>query len=109
MSVPILNEFPENRPRVPPEWKINFNKDLLPDAQPILFRPYIRTQDDLTKLKGKLKDLLDKGFLRTNISPCGALVLFISKKYGSLRLCIDYHLLNKVPVKNKYVISRIYD
>jgi len=61
------------------------------------------------ELKEKLKGLLDKGFLRPSVSPWGAPVLFVRKKDSSLRMCIDYHHLNKVIVKNKYPLSRIDD
>ena len=64
---------------------------------------------DLKELKEQLKDLLDKGFIRRSISPWGAPVLFIKKKGGSLRICIDYRQLNKVTVKNKYPIPKIDD
>ena len=59
--------------------------------------------------KEKLKDLLDKGFIRPSVSSWGALVLFVRKKDGSLRMCIDYHQLNKVTTKNKYPLPRIDD
>ena len=57
---------------------------------------------ELKDLKDQLKDLHDKGFIRTSTSPWGASMLFVKKKDGSLRLCIDYRQLNKVTVKNKY-------
>ncbi|EOY03266.1 Uncharacterized protein TCM_018051 [Theobroma cacao] len=57
---------------------------------------------ELKELKDQLEDLLDKGFIHPNVSPWGAPVLFVKKKDGSLRLCIDYRQLNKVTVKNKY-------
>ena len=56
------------------------------------------------ELKPQLKDLLDKGFIRPSISPWGAPVLFVKKKYGSLRMCIHYRQLT---IKNKYPLSRI--
>ena len=61
------------------------------------------------ELKLQLQDMLDKGFIRLNVSPWGALVLFVKKKNGSLRLCIDYRELNKVTVKSKYPLPRIDD
>ena len=64
---------------------------------------------ELMELKEQLKDLLDKGFIRPSISPWGAPVLFVKKKDGSLRMCIDYRQLNKVTIKNKYLIPRIDD
>ena len=53
--------------------------------------------------------MLDKGFIRPSTSPWGAPVLFVKKKDGRLRLCIDYRELNKVTVKNKYPLPRIDD
>ena len=64
---------------------------------------------ELNELKKLLKILLDKDFIRPSFSPWGAPVLFIKKKDGSLRMCIDYRQLNKVTFKNKYPIPRIDD
>jgi hypothetical protein len=64
---------------------------------------------ELAELKAQLQDLLDKGFIRPSTSPWGAPVLFVRKKDGSLRLCIDYRQLNQVTVKNKYPLPRIDD
>ena len=65
--------------------------------------------DELKELKAQFKDLLNKGFIRPNISPWGAPVLFVKKKVGSLRMCIDYSQLNKVIIKKKYPLPRIDD
>ena len=64
---------------------------------------------ELSELKKQIEDLLGNGFIRPNALPWGALVLFGKKKDGSLRLCIDYHHLNKVTIKNKYPLPRIND
>ncbi|CAN4106238.1 unnamed protein product [Withania somnifera] len=64
---------------------------------------------ELREPKVRLRDLLDKGFIRSSVSPWGAPVLFVKKKDGSLRMCIDYRRLNKVTVKNKYPLPRIDD
>ena len=64
---------------------------------------------ELKELKLQLKDLTDKGFIQLNISPRGALVMFVKKKYGTLRMCIDYQNLNKVTIKNKYPLPKIDD
>ena len=65
--------------------------------------------EELKEFKERLKDLLYKGFIRPSISPWGAPMLFVRKKAGSLRMCIDYRQLNKVTIKNKYSIPRIDD
>lgn len=64
---------------------------------------------ELKELKTQLQELLDKNFIRPSTSPWGAPVLFVKKKDGSLRLCIDYRELNKVTIKNKYPLHRIDD
>ena len=64
---------------------------------------------ELKELKEQLKDFLDKDFIRPSVSPWGAPVLFVRKKDGSLRMCIDYRQLNKVTIKNKYPLLRIDD
>ncbi|WMV18631.1 hypothetical protein MTR67_012016 [Solanum verrucosum] len=107
-SIPIVREFPDDLPGIPSEREIDFGIDLIPDTKPISIPPY-RAPAELKKLKGQLKDLLDKGFIQLSISPWGAPVLFVKKKDGSLRMCIDYSQLNKVTVKNKYQLPRIDD
>ncbi|KAH0644682.1 hypothetical protein KY284_032566 [Solanum tuberosum] len=95
--------------QVPPEREIEFGIDLLPNTQPILIPPYRMAPAELKELKEQLKDLLDKGFIRPSISPWGAPVLFVKKKDGSFRMCIDYRQLNNVTIKNKYPIPKIDD
>ena len=73
-----------------------------PGTQPISIPPYRMAPLELRELKVQLQDLLDKGFIRPSTSPWGVPVLFVKKKDGSLRLCIDYRQLNKVTTKNKY-------
>ena len=82
---------------------------MLPNKNPISILPYQMAPTELKELKAQLKDFLDKGFIRPSISPWGATVLFVKKKDGSLRLCIDYRQLNKVMIKNKYPLTRIDD
>ncbi|KAJ4706775.1 Retrotransposon protein, putative, Ty3-gypsy subclass [Melia azedarach] len=64
---------------------------------------------ELKELKVQLQELLDKGFVRLSVSPWGAPVLFMKKKDETLRLCIDYRQLNKVTIRNKYLLPRIDD
>ena len=96
--------FPEHLHRVPPERKIDFGIDLLTDTQPIVIPPYRMSPAELKELKEQLKEVLDKGFIRPSVSPWGAPVLFLRKKHGSLRICIDYRQLNNITIKNKYSI-----
>lgn len=84
---------------------MEFVIDLLPDTQPISIPPYMMAPVELKELK----DLLEKGFIRPSTSPWGAPVLFVRKKDGLLRMCIDYRQLNKVIIKNKYPLPRIDD
>ena len=71
--------------------------------------PYRMSPSELKELKVQLQDLLDKGFIRPSVSPWGAPVLFVRKKDGTMRLCIDYRELNKVTIKNKYPLPRVDD
>ncbi|KAL9230890.1 hypothetical protein vseg_006183 [Gypsophila vaccaria] len=64
---------------------------------------------ELQKLKKKLEEMIEKGFIKPSVSPWGAPVLFVKKKDGSMRLCIDYRELNKVTIKNRYPLPRIDD
>ena len=71
--------------------------------------PYRMSTPEMLELKMQLQELLEKGYIRPSVSPWGAPVLFVNKKDGTLRLCIDYRQLNKVTVKNKYPLPRIDD
>ena len=71
--------------------------------------PYRMASAELKELKVHLQELLNKGFLQPSVSPWGAPVLFMKKKDGTLRMCIDYRKINKVTVKNKFPLPRIED
>lgn len=71
--------------------------------------PYRMAPAELKELKVQLQELIDRGFIRPSVSPWGAPVLFVKKKDGTMRLCIDYRQLNKVTIKNKYPLPRIDD
>ena len=102
-SVPVVSEFPKVFPKdlsgIPPEWKIDFYIDLLPDTESISIPPYRMAPTELKDLKAQLKDLLDKGFIRSSLSPWGAPIFFVMKKDGSLRICIDHRQLNKLTLR----------
>ncbi|GKF33688.1 hypothetical protein Tco_0106888, partial [Tanacetum coccineum] len=71
--------------------------------------PYRLAPSEMKKLAEQLQELFDKGFIRPSSSPQGAPVLFVKKKDGSFRMCIDYRELNKLTVKNRYPLPRIDD
>jgi hypothetical protein len=101
--------FPEELPGMPPDRDIEFSIELLPGTAPISKRPYRMDVKDLVELKKQIEELLEKGFIRPSSSPWGAPVLFVNKKDGSRRMCVDYRSLNEVTIKNKYPLPRIED
>eukprot|EP00253_Pinus_taeda_P030851 PITA_30851 len=110
-SIPIIQEFtdvfPEEIPGLPPRRNIDFTIELIPGAAPVLRAPYRMSTPELTELKMQLQELLDKEYIRPSVSPWGAPVLFVKKKDGTLRMCIDYRQLNKFTIKNKYPLPQI--
>jgi len=112
-SIPVISKFldvfPDELPGIPPEREIDFAIDMIPGTQPISITLYRMAPGELNELKDQLKDLLDKGFIRLSASPWGVPVLFVRKKDGSLRMCIDYRQLNEATIKNKYPFPRIDD
>jgi hypothetical protein len=89
--------------------EIEFVIELVPGTAPIFKIPYRMAANQLTKLKEQLQKLLDKGYIRLSASPWGAPVIFVPKKDGTQRMCVDYRSLNEVTIKNKYPLSRIDD
>lgn len=74
----------------------------MPGTTPISIAPYRMAPIELKELKAQLQELTDRGFVILSFSPWSALVLFVKKKNGTMRMCIDYRQLNKVTIKNKY-------
>ncbi|GJV26204.1 putative reverse transcriptase domain-containing protein [Tanacetum coccineum] len=112
-DVPIVKNFPEvfpeDLPGLPPTRQVEFHIDLVPGAAPVARAPYRLAPSEMKELADQLQELSDKGFIRPSSSPWGAPVLFVKKKDGSLRMCIDYRELNKLTVKNRYPLPRIDD
>ncbi|TYK29226.1 gag protease polyprotein [Cucumis melo var. makuwa] len=112
-SEPVVREYPnvflDELPELPPPREIDFAIELEPDTAPISRAPYRMAPAELKELKVQLQELLDKGFIRPSVSPWGAPVLFVKKKDGSMRLCIDYRELKKATIKNRYPLPRIDD
>ncbi|GJU45444.1 putative reverse transcriptase domain-containing protein [Tanacetum coccineum] len=112
-DVPIVRDFPEvfpeDLPGLPPTRQVEFQIDLVHGAAPVARAPYRLAPSEMKELSEQLKELSDKGFIRPSSSPWGAPVLFVKKKDGSFRMCIDYRELNKLTVKNRYPLPRIDD
>ena len=103
------NVFPEDLPGIPIDREIEFSIDLLPGTFPISKEPYQMAPTELRELKEQLQELLNKGFIKPSASPWGAIVLFVKKNDGTMRLCVDYCELNWVTVRNKYPLPHIDD
>ncbi|GJU67562.1 putative reverse transcriptase domain-containing protein [Tanacetum coccineum] len=101
--------FPEDLPCLPLARPVEFQIDLIPGAAPVARAPYRLAPSKIKELSEQLQELFDKGFIRPSSSPWGALVLFVKKKDGSFRMCIDYRELNKLTMKNRYPVPRIDD
>ncbi|GJZ39450.1 putative reverse transcriptase domain-containing protein [Tanacetum coccineum] len=110
-DVPIVRDFPEvfheDLLGLPPTRQVEFQIDLAPGAAPVARAPYRLAPSKMKELSKQLKELSDKGFIRPSSSPWGAPVLFVKKKDGSFRMCIDYWELNKLTVKNRYHQLRV--
>nr|GFA55622.1 putative reverse transcriptase domain-containing protein [Tanacetum cinerariifolium] len=86
----FLDVFPDELPGIPPVREVEFNIELIPGSKPISKAPYRMAPIELKELKDQLQELLERGFIHPSVSPWGVLVLFVKKKDGSMRLCIDY-------------------
>src|SRR4051812_5920260 len=105
----FLDVFPEELPGMPPDRCVEFIVDLIPGTAPISRRPYRMAPHELAELKTQLDASLEKGFILPSSSPWGCPVLFVTKKDGTERMCVDYRPLNLATIKNKYPLPRIND
>jgi hypothetical protein len=112
-EVPVVNVFPDVFPKelpgMPLDQEIEFVIHLKPGIAPIYKTAFRMTTSELAKLKEHIKELLEKGFICPSSSPWGAPVIFVPKKDGTQRLCVDYRVVNEVTIKNKYSLPRIDD
>jgi len=111
-DLPILQEFANVFQEVSgllPKRDIDFSIDLVPGAVPVSKTSYRMGTPELKELQIQLEELLRKGYIHPSVSPWGVPVLFMRKKDGTLRLCIDFGKLNKATIKNKYPLPRIDD
>ena len=112
-DIPILQDFvdvfPEEIPWLPPKRDPDFTIELVPRAVPNSKVPYQMNILEMNELKLQLQELINKHYVRPSVSPWGAPILFVKKKYSTLRLCIDYRQCNKMTIKNRYPLPRIDD
>ncbi|GKC00967.1 hypothetical protein Tco_0987103 [Tanacetum coccineum] len=105
-DVPVVRDFPEVFPkdltRLLPTRQVKFQIDLLPGATKVARAPYTLAPSKMQELSSQLQELVEKGFIKQSSSPWGAPILFVKKKDGSFRMCIDYRELNKLTMKNQY-------
>ncbi len=102
----MLEELPED---LPPRRRVDHVIEVVLGVAPPTKAPYRMSHEELKELKVQLEELLAKGYIKPNKSPYGALVLFVQKKDGTLRMCVDYRALNKAMVKTRYLLLRIND
>jgi hypothetical protein len=110
-AIRIVSEFPDVFPKelpgMPPERKVEFAIELIPGTAPISKRAYRVSGPELVELKKQIDELLEKGYIRRSTSPWAAPVLFVEKKDGMKRMCIDYRSLNEITIKNKYPLPEL--
>ncbi|GJX70841.1 putative reverse transcriptase domain-containing protein [Tanacetum coccineum] len=110
-DIRVIRDFPEVFPDdlsgLPLVREIEFRIDLIPGASSVVKLPYRLAPSEMLELSNQLKELQEKGFIRPSHSPWGAPMLFVKKKDGAMRMCIDYRELNKLTIKNRYLLPRI--
>jgi hypothetical protein len=110
----VLDEFPDVMPEelpkdLPPRRQVDHVIEVMLGVAPPAKAPYRMSHEELKKLKVQLEKLLTNGYIKLSKSPYGAPILFVHKKDGTLRMCVDYRALNKVTMKNRYPLLRIDD
>jgi hypothetical protein len=112
-DIRVVQDYPdvflEELSGMPPDRDIEFLIELLPGTPPISKRPYRMPVNELVELNKQIAELQAKGFIRPSSSPWGAPILFVEKKDGTQRMCVDYRSLNEVTIKNKYPLPMIED
>jgi hypothetical protein len=112
-TISVVSDFPDVFPEellgMRLERKVEFAIELIPDTASISKRAYRVSGPELVELKKQIDELSEKGYIRPSTSPWAAPVLFVEKKDGTKRMCIDYRALNEVTIKNKYPLPRIED
>ncbi|GKB23679.1 hypothetical protein Tco_0863080, partial [Tanacetum coccineum] len=101
-DIPVVRDFTnvflEDLSRLPPQRQVEFRIDLIPEAMSVMKSTYRLTPSEMQELSEQLQEFQDKGFIRPSHFPWGSPILFVKKKDGSLRMCIDNWELNKLTV-----------
>jgi hypothetical protein len=112
-AIKVVSEFPDVFPKdlpcMLPERKVEFAIELIPSTAPICKRAYRVSGLELVELKKQIDEMSEKGYIRLSTSPWATPVLFMEKKDGTKRMCVDFRALNEVTIKNKYPLPRIED
>jgi hypothetical protein len=107
-----LKEFEyvfEELSRFSPKRDIDFSIEFIFGAAPVSKNPYRMSTPKLKEFQMQLEEFLKMGYMHPSISSLGVPVIFFNKKYGTMRLCIDFRQVNKVAVKKKYSLTSIED
>ena len=97
----LLDVFPKDLPGLPQDREVEFAIELEPGTAPVSRRLYHMAPRELAKMKKQLEELMEKGFIHPSSSPWGCPAIFVKKKDGTLRMCVDYRPLNAVTIKKK--------
>ena len=100
--------FPDELPPgLPPSREVDHRIELVPGSVPPSRPTYRLSATELAELKKQLDELIKAGFIQPSKSPFGAPILFVKKKDGTMRMCVDYRALNNITIKNSYPLPRV--
>ena len=100
----VFIDLPHGRP---PDRGVEHNIVLEEGTSPIQIPPYRHPKNFIDEIDKAIQELLELGLIRPSSSPYASSVVLVKKKYGTLRMCIDFRALNKKTIKNRYPIPRI--
>ena len=93
--------------KLPPHRYVDHEIPLEADKKPPMGRMYSMSATELQEIRKWIEENLSKGFIRASSSSCASPILFVKKKHGSLRLCVDYRALNDITIKDRYPLPPI--